>query len=545
MRPRRFVTAIAVAFALSSAPAAWAQQILVDFYVPANMPNTGFADPTPAAPVGGNPGVTLGQQRIFVFLQAAAIWTEILKPKQDIYVAAQFEPLGPNVLGSAGPTYIHANFPNAELTNTWHYDALADHHAGVDLSPPTYDIVARFSFNAPFYLGFDNNEAPNQSDLLVTVLHEIGHGLNFGNAVNEATGSIPTPDPTVAFGDVFSQYTMDVTTNKGWNTMTAAERAVSAINVRNVSWSGLHVKLNQHRVLERGEPAVRVLSPPGSGPLMLGEASFGPPLTSTGVTGHVVLAESATGTTGCDPILNDVSGKIALIDRGVCAFTIKVMNAQNAGAIGVLIADNVFQLPPPGLGGADPLITIPSGRIGLPDANAIKAQLASGVRVRMLVDKTVLAGTDRTRRQVMLAAFNPVIPGSSISHFEPVASPNQIMEPAINPDLTSSLEPPTDLTLPLLTDLGWFTDRDGVHDGVDLCLGSNTAATVVVQGCDSGVPNPVGATGCTVADAVNACDRLKPWLRDACVVVATTVLRTQGVLTRAQQSAINACALKH
>jgi hypothetical protein len=146
----------------------------------------------------------------------------------------------------------------------------------------------------------------------------------------------------------------------------------------------------------------------------------------------------------------------------------------------------------------------------------------------------------------MLAAFNPVIGGSSISHFEPVASPNLLMEPAINPDLTSSVKPPDDLTVPLLTDLGWFTDRDGVHDGRDLCLSSNTAPTVVVQGCDSGVANPVGATGCTIADVVNACDHLKiPWLRDACVFVATAALKREGYLTTKQATKINACAIKH
>jgi hypothetical protein len=543
MRARNLVASLTLASALIAAPAS-AQEIIVQFF--ALAPNTGFADPTPAAPVGGNPGVTVGQQRIFVFLQAAAIWTEIIKPKQDIFVFARFEPLGPNVLGAAGPQFIHANFPNAELLNTWHYDALADHHAGIDLSPPTFDIIARFSQDAPFYLGLDNNEAPNQSDLLVTVLHELGHGLNFGNAVNEATGEIPTPDPTVPFGDVYSEYTLDVTTNKEWNDMTTAERQASAINVRKVSWSGLHVKLNQHRVLKPGEPMVRVLKPAGLGPLMLGDASFGPPLTAAGITGNVVLAQGATsGSLACDAIVNNVSGKIALIDRGVCAFTVKVLNAQNAGAIAVLIGDNMLQLPPPGLGGADPAITIPSGRIGQPDADALKAQLATGVTVRMMVDKTILAGTDRIQRRVMLAAFKPVIGGSSISHFEPVASPNQVMEPAINPDLTSSLEPPKDLTVPLLTDLGWFTDRDTVHDGRDLCLGSNTAPTVVVQSCDSGVSNTVGATGCTIADVVGACDHLKEsWLQDVCVLAATTVMRKAGVLTGAQASAINSCALK-
>ena len=220
--------------------------------------------------------------------------------------------------------------------------------------------------------------------------------------------------------------------------------------------------------------------------------SFGPPLTARGVTGNVVLAQSTTGTDGCSPILNDVSGAIALIDRGVCAFTVKVKNAQDAGAIAVLIADNVFAAPSDVVSaGTTPRSRFPRVVSASPTGPPSRPTSAAGVRVRMALDLSVVAGTDRVKGQVMLAAFNPVIPGSSISHFEPVARPNQIMEPAINADLVSSVKPPEDLTTPLLTDLGWFTDRDGVQDGVDFCLGSDISPTVVIRSCDSGVPNEV------------------------------------------------------
>jgi len=43
-----------------------------------NAPGVGFNDPTPAAPVGGNPGTTLGEQRLNVFREAARIWGETL-----------------------------------------------------------------------------------------------------------------------------------------------------------------------------------------------------------------------------------------------------------------------------------------------------------------------------------------------------------------------------------------------------------------------------------------------------------------------------------
>src|SRR5437867_12972403 len=70
-------------------------------------PNEGFNDPTAASPVGGNPGTTIGAQRLYVFQYAANLWGSILPSSITIRVAAQFNPLSctttSGVLGSAGP----------------------------------------------------------------------------------------------------------------------------------------------------------------------------------------------------------------------------------------------------------------------------------------------------------------------------------------------------------------------------------------------------------------------------------------------------------
>jgi Zn-dependent metalloprotease len=137
-----------------------------------------------------------------------------------------------------------------------------------------------------------------------------------------------------------------------------------------------------------------------------GGAQFGPPLTFAGLTGDVVLAldevspDDPSPTNGCTALTNaaEVSGKIALIDRGVCAFTVKVKNAQDAGAIGVVVANNVGVGVQP-MGGADPTITIPSLLISLPNGNFIKGFLADGqtVNVTMRLGSDPAAGEDSYR----------------------------------------------------------------------------------------------------------------------------------------------------
>ncbi len=544
MRRLIYSVAAAAAMALAGVSSALAQgQIII---INNNAAGVGFNDPTPAAPIGGNPGTTLGQQRLNVFEHAANIWEAVLQPKADILVQAQFVPLAPNVLGSAGATFVFNNFPGAEYPDTWYHSALSDQLAGADQNPGFPDINTNFSTNFVFYLGLDNNEGV-LVDLLPVVLHELGHGLGFANFVTEATGALFQGGK-----DIYSHYTLDVTTGKVWNDMTDAERAASAINVRKVSWSGINTNKDVPAVLSPGEPFVRVN---GATPqiLSLGTAAFGSPLTAAGVTGDVVVgldpadAAGPSTTDACSPLTNDLTGKIALVDRGACAFTVKVKNAQNAGAIAVLAADNVLADPPAGLGGADPTITIPSGRITLPAGNAIKALLVTQtVNATMALDLSILAGTDRVKGLMMVAALNPVAPGSSISHWDTAATRNQLMEPAINVDLTSSLQPPEDLSASQMTDIGWFSDADGVPDGLDSCIGSDTSTTVVIKGCNSRAGNDVQANGCTVADDIDRCATTfanKPLHHLACVVKETDRLRRAQIITSRERAGILVCSL--
>jgi hypothetical protein len=254
----------------------------------------------------------------------------------------------------------------------------------------------------------------------------------------------------------------------------------------------------------------------------------------------------------CSAITNpaDVAGKIALVTRGTCGFVVKVKNAQNAGAIAVVVADNAAGAPPAGLGGADPTITIPAVRITITDAAAIKAQLTGGatVNVSLGLDLTRTAGAD-ANDHALLYTPNPVAPGSTISHYDDSAFPNQLMEFAINVDLTHEVKPPKDLTLPLLHDVGWFpdADNDGVADASDQCAGSDlTPGVINIGACSTTVPNELFASGCTIRDLLaNAAVGVKNHGAYASNVAHVgNALVNAGVITVDQQTALQSCAAK-
>ncbi len=430
-----------------------------------NAPNVGLNDPTPVAPVGGNPGSTLGAQRLFALQHAANIWARNLKSHVPIRMQVSFDVRACTatgaVLASAGALVVNNNFKRGELADTWYHGALANAVAKTDLEPAADDLRAIFNVNlgaasclagSPFYLGVDGNQG-TAIDIVAVALHEFAHGMGFSQFASVTTGALFAGLP-----DVYNSNLLDLSTGKRWPQMTDGERRASAINSRKVVWTGAGVTAAVPTTLALGVPSLTVNTPAAiAGSYELGAASFGPALTSPGVTGSVVLARDDAGpssTDGCSPIVTDVVGRIALVDRGTCGFTVKVKNAQNAGAIAVIVADNAVGSPPAGLGGVDPTITIPSGRITITDGNTLKAQLGAGVSATLGLDMTRRAGASTTG-QAFLNAPNPVVPGSSISHWDPVASPNLLMEPAINADLTHGL----DLTKPLFEDIGWQVDK--------------------------------------------------------------------------------------
>ncbi len=212
----------------------------------------GFNDATAFTPEGGNPGVTRGAARLNLFNFAADIWEAFLDSNVTINVNAQFDPqfcdAGSAVLGSAGAVTFFRDFTNAGLAGTWHHVALANKQRGLDQNGAGAEINTTFNSNVNgsagclgggrFYLGFNNSTPAGTINLLVVVLHELGHGLGFSSIVNGSTGAL-----SLGFPDVYTTSMRDRDTSPFfWNLMSNAQRQASALNTNDVLWDGANVR---------------------------------------------------------------------------------------------------------------------------------------------------------------------------------------------------------------------------------------------------------------------------------------------------------------
>lgn len=129
-------------------------------------------------------------------------------------------------------------------------------------------------------------------------------------------------------------------------------------------------------------------------------ASFGKEVRLEPVSGPIVLVRDTSDqpSLGCTQYLdpNQVRGKIAMIDRGVCEFGEKAYKAQLRGAIGVIIVNYEDQLlsMAPGVIGSN--VDIPVIMITQSDGEIIKNYIQTGVEasIQLTGDEDVLLDSD-------------------------------------------------------------------------------------------------------------------------------------------------------
>ncbi|MEM9079232.1 MAG: PA domain-containing protein [Verrucomicrobiota bacterium] len=426
----------------------------------------GFNATDARAPVGGNAGTTLGEQRRIALEAAVDKWEEFVEPNGPVVIEADFEVLSAGTLAQAGIGSAHIDFAGALEADTWYVAALANHLAGSDLSASTNEVLltanSQIDAGSGYYYGLDSNAGGFQTDFFLTMLHEIGHGLGFFSLVNLTTGA-----EFLGSTDAFSQKLLDILSGRTWDQMTDAERQSSAVSGSAVVWDGRGSQLAAPSLVGTGSQLARVSCSPANSASVefpAGTAVFGPSLDANGITGEVVLVDDGVAPTAdacSEPFVNatELAGKIALIDRGVCFFTEKVTRAQNAGAIGVIVADNgpdrIIVM-----GGVDSGISIPSVFVSEAAGVALR-QLPQGTLVNLRV--TDLAGT--WDGKPLMYTPSGLEPGSSVSHWDVGFEPSFLLEP-VSAD-TGRNDP--DLALTMLRDIGW-TVKDVPFPSLDYAL---------------------------------------------------------------------------
>ncbi len=174
------------------------------------------------------------------------------------------------------------------------------------------------------------------------------------------------------------------------------------------------------------------------------EALFSPPLSDNDpIEGRLVLADDGDDTLpsgtpgvtsdGCQTLINssEMSGNIALLQRSGCLFTDMAKNAEDAGAVAVLIYNIAGD--PIVMFGETGLVGIPTLMIGQADGNLILAELDAGSEVSVVLEKSLLLTTTDTGD--IMASFSARGPGPNTDVLKPdVTAPGVNIIAGFTPD---------------------------------------------------------------------------------------------------------------
>jgi MYXO-CTERM domain-containing protein len=488
-RARRFAIAIVLVVAAWQRTAEARSTFVVHNL---DAPGTGFNDTTPASPVAGNPGTTVGAQRLAAFKEAANTWAAALDSRVPIVIDARFAPLqcdgGRIVLGQARTTGLEADRPGLP-PGTYFPEALADRIAEVDLNPGEADIEATFNGDVlgcsggleDWYYGFDGKPPRDDIDLVFVVMHELAHGLGFSSYVDDDTGALAG-----GLIDTFSAHIFDNDAGRAWTAMSNLQRAASATNFRHLVWNGANVSKVAPLVLAKGAPRIRVTPTPIGFSGAISEASFGELLAAGGAVAGLLRVGNPID--GCAPPPN-YNDAIVLFAGGYCPSVQKAALAETGGAAAVLISDPEGIAPPSSIEvpfDQEAAFPVHVPVIGITNADAILLASGSSFSVSVDAEAARLVGTDEQGRMYLYAS-DPILPGSTVSHWDPIARPNLLQEPSASIDASHDIR----LEVALMRDIGWAPFCGNGRLDPD-------------EACDSGANNSDTAPGACRSTCVNA-----------------------------------------
>jgi hypothetical protein len=209
---------------------------------------------------------------------------------------------------------------------------------------------------------------------------------------------------------------------------------------------------------------------------------------------------------GCDRLQTRAGGIFVLDGNAPCSPLNQAYDAAQAGAIAVLLADANGFSPPSSVELPDDQlqqITIPIPVVAITNADAQILLDNSGrtITLSLSSDNTRMTGADAQGRPFLYAS-DPVRPGSTVSHWDPLARPDLIQEPE------SGYGHPHDVTIEaaLMRDIGWATFcGNGQLDSGEACDDGAGNSDSTADACRTTCAR--AACGDGVKDSGEACDQ--------------------------------------
>lgn len=113
---------------------------------------------------------------------------------------------------------------------------------------------------------------------------------------------------------------------------------------------------------------------------------FGADITNVPITGDGVVVNDGTAfpNMGCEQTQQDLTGKIALVDRGNCDYSLKAYYAQEAGAIGCIICNSFEAISNLGAGDFADEVNIPVVMLKKSDCEKLRPYAENGLNISLV-----------------------------------------------------------------------------------------------------------------------------------------------------------------
>ncbi|MFT4760441.1 MAG: extracellular elastinolytic metalloproteinase [Saprospiraceae bacterium] len=272
--------------------------------------------------------------------------------------------------------------PDFTITRGNNVHAYADYNNSNQSQNDEVDGGSNLIFAPSFNANWEPIQYQDQSVLQLFYSSNMMHDIAYQHGFDEEAGNYQ--ENNYGNGGAGSDYVLAEAQNGGTSSSNNADFSINADGQN----SRMQLYLwNQMGLLTVNEPVSL------SGIYETRGAQFGAQITDTPVSGEVVIVDdgSALPTLGCFELQNaaEVNGKIAMIDRGDCDYSEKVLNAQNAGAIAAIICSfDGGSFNEMGQGSVGGQIDIPAVLIQYNDCQTIRQFASNGLLVSLVQPQT-------------------------------------------------------------------------------------------------------------------------------------------------------------